>query len=272
MALGGCGNIRPNKSGNGGTMAYLRTAALATTALGLVAGFGLPITTAYAAVVCAGGNANLACSSGDGDESDLFTIKDGTGVTSFDSSIGANNSVADVTTVTNVPVDTSNGFGEVDPSKGSGPWTTTTFTPTATSLLRWDGMIVRGQIEDTAGATYNGDLTATVTLSGGGTATFNWTGIKTNADFGDLGFDEPAGAPAFAILSAQFSLAGTGGDFKSMKQFEVSECVAASGCIGGGGQPPAIPELSTWAMLMLGLGGLGFAAFRRGKAHPAFMA
>ena len=57
-----------------------------------------------------------------------------------------------------------------------------------------------------------------------------------------------------------------------MRQFEVSECVAASGCVGGGGEPPAIPALSTWAMLMLGFGGLGFAAFRRAKVRPVFMA
>jgi hypothetical protein len=41
--------------------------------------------------------------------------------------------------------------------------------------------------------------------------------------------------------------------------------------MGGGGQP-GVPEPSTWVLLMLGFAGLGFAAFRRAKAHPAFMA
>jgi hypothetical protein len=126
-------------------MAYLRTATLATAALGLVAGFGLPVTRAHAAVVCAGGGSpDLACFTGtDGDEFKLFTIKGASGVTTFGSSIGSNTAVDDVTTVTNIPVDTSNGFGEVKPSKGSGPWTTTTFSPTAGSAFAWDGLFAR---------------------------------------------------------------------------------------------------------------------------------
>jgi hypothetical protein len=35
---------------------------------------------------------------------------------------------------------------------------------------------------------------------------------------------------------------------------------------------PAIPEPSTWAMLMLGFAGLGFTAFRRAKVRPVFLA
>ncbi|MGO9360107.1 MAG: PEPxxWA-CTERM sorting domain-containing protein, partial [Xanthobacteraceae bacterium] len=34
---------------------------------------------------------------------------------------------------------------------------------------------------------------------------------------------------------------------------------------------PAVPEPSTWAMMILGFCGLGFMAYRR-KARPAFMA
>jgi PEP-CTERM motif-containing protein len=34
----------------------------------------------------------------------------------------------------------------------------------------------------------------------------------------------------------------------------------------------AVPEPSTWAMLMVGFGGLGFAAFRRGRRVSAFVA
>jgi hypothetical protein len=30
--------------------------------------------------------------------------------------------------------------------------------------------------------------------------------------------------------------------------------------------PPAIPESSTWAMMLAGFGGLGYAAFRRNRA------
>jgi hypothetical protein len=254
-------------------MTHLKSAALATAALGLVAGLGSPVTTAHAAAVCAsGGSPDLACfTDTDGDESKLFEIK-ADGVTTFFNSIGSNTSVHDVQTDTDVPVDTSNGFGEVKPSTKGDPWSNTTFTPVASSLFSWDGLFVRGQITDGKGATYNGDLFATVTQVNGVTTTFEWTGIKSNADFGTLGFDEPLSSPGVAIASASFSLNGTGGIFKSMKQFEVSECVASAGCIGGGGEPPGVPEPSTWAMLMLGFAGLGFAAFRRAKAHPVLTA
>jgi hypothetical protein len=251
-------------------MAYLRIATLATAALGLAAGLGSPVTRAHAAVVCAGGSADLVCSSGDGDESKLFEIKQDN-TTTFFNSIGTNTGVQDVRTDTDVPVDTSNGFGEVKPTTKGDVWMNTIFSPTATSQFAWDGLFVRGQIIDAPNAKFNGDLTATVTQVNGVTTTFTWTGIKTNADFGTLGFDEPLLSLGVAISSADFSLNGTGGIFKSMKQFEVSECTAASGCMGGGGQP-GVPEPSTWALLMLGFAGLGFAAFRRAKARPAFMA
>ena len=212
---------------------------------------------------------DLACSTGDVDESKLFAIK-ADGVTTVFSSIGSNTAVEDVATATNVNVDADNGFGEIKPSKGSGPWTNTVFSPTATSLFAWDGLFVRGQVE---GKNYDGDLSATVTQVNGATTTFTWTGLPTNADFGTLGFDEPLSSPGVAISSATFSLAGTGGDFKSMKQFEVSDCLASTGCVGGGGQPPGtIPEPSTWAMMMLGFAGLGYAAYRRAKARPVLVA
>jgi hypothetical protein len=245
-------------------MTHLKSAALATAALGLVAGLGSPVTTANAAVVCTGASADLVCSSGDGDESKLFEIK-ATGVTTFFNSIGKNTSVQDVETVTNVPVDTSNGFGEVKPSTKGDGWEATMFSPVGTSLFRWDGLFVRGQIIDAPKSKFDGDLFATVTQVNGVTTSFEWTGLKTNADFGTLGFDEPLNSPGVAIASATFSLDGTGGIFKSMKQFEVSSCLASADCVGGGDPTPGVPEPSTWAMLMLGFAGLGFAGYRRAQ-------
>jgi hypothetical protein len=168
-------------------------------------------------------------------------------------------------------VDTSNGYGEVKPSTKGDTWTMTTFSPTSTSLFAWDGLFVRGQIIDAPNSTFDGDLFATVTDVLGNTTSFKWTGIKTNADFGTLGFDEPLGSNGIAIQDATFSLDSTG-IFKSMKQFDVSDCLGSNGCVGGGGEPPAVPESSTWAMLMLGIAGLGFTAFRRAKAYSVFIA
>ena len=40
----------------------------------------------------------------------------------------------------------------------------------------------------------------------------------------------------------------------------------------GDGGVPLIPEPSTWAMMLLGFAGLGFAAYRRTRAKPVFAA
>lgn len=189
-------------------------------AVGLVAGVASPVTRAHAAVVCAitgtTGTPDLGCSSEDGDEAKLFEIK-ADGVTTFFNQIGHNGTVEDVQTVTNVNVDTSNGYGEVKPSTKGDSWTRTTFSPTSTSLIAWDGLFVRGQIIDSTGNTYDGDLFATVTQLGGATTSFEWTGLPTEADIGTIGFDEPAGSGGIAIVSATFS--------RLYRLFQVDEAV-----------------------------------------------
>ena len=79
--------------------------------------------------------------------------------------------------------------------------------------------------------------------------------------------DEFAGLNGIALSSVRFYLDDTG-YFKSIKQVDFSVCSATGGCIGGGGQP-AIPEPSTWAMLLMGFAGLGFAAYRRSTRTTA---
>jgi PEP-CTERM motif len=60
-------------------------------------------------------------------------------------------------------------------------------------------------------------------------------------------------APAFLILSA--TQAGGPGTSISVSLTETSSNPA----------PPTIPEPSTWAMMLMGFAGLGFAAYRRGR-------
>jgi len=43
----------------------------------------------------------------------------------------------------------------------------------------------------------------------------------------------------------------------------------STGAVGSGTVIAAVPEPSTWAMLLLGFAGVGFAAYRR-KTGPAF--
>jgi hypothetical protein len=60
---------------------------------------------------------------------------------------------------------------------------------------------------------------------------------------------------------------------KDQQDFAAPGSTAFSSIVANGfSDGPAIPESSTWAMLMLGFAGLGFAAFRRAKAYPVFMA
>ena len=51
-----------------------------------------------------------------------------------------------------------------------------------------------------------------------------------------------------------------------------SGAIFTTGPTSGGGGQPTVPEPSTWAMMLIGFAELGFAAFRRAKAHPALMA
>ncbi len=61
-----------------------------------------------------------------------------------------------------------------------------------------------------------------------------------------------------------------------------SSCSASGpGCSSGGyydylgsptSVPGAVPELSTWAMMLIGFAGLGFAGYRRAKAAPSELA
>jgi hypothetical protein len=239
-------------------------AAVSTAAITAISVATVPAHARTCSITSTSGSPELACSTGDGDESKLFEIKD-TGVTSFFSQIGSNGTVQDVQTNTDVPVDTSNGYGEVKPSTNGAAWTRATFFPALGSSLAWDGLFVRGQIIDASGQTFDGNVFATVVDFKGNTTNFQWSGLPTNADIGTIGFDEPAGSKGIAIGSAIIFLDSTG-NFKSMKQFDVSNCVSADGCVGGGGTP-TIPEPSTWAMLLFGFASLGYVGYR-GRKRP----
>jgi PEP-CTERM motif len=68
-----------------------------------------------------------------------------------------------------------------------------------------------------------------------------------------LRFDLDLGAPHLQLTSVEWA----GGSSRS----------AADELGGGAHLPTVVPEPSTWAMMLLGFGGLGFAALRR-KAAP----
>jgi hypothetical protein len=220
----------------------------------------------------------INCSSPDGDESKFFVNTTQPAGTSLVGSFNRNNGPDDMSLTANVSIEPpSEGFGDIKPTDAGAPWTTSLFTPTpvATSGFAIDGIFPDGQIISAPGAKYDGDLFAVVT-SLAGTSVFEWTGLKTESDLNRVvGLDEPPGTPGVAIESVEFLLAGvipgvgtvdSGGIFKEMKQIEVSNCLGSTGCIGGGGTPPPIPEPSTWVMMLLGFAGLGYAGLQKAKS------
>jgi hypothetical protein len=105
----------------------------------------------------------------------------------------------------------------------------------------------------------NFSVTFTATISGG---TFN-------------------GDPVFSVFSPTTNFTGGFVGWEGINQDGVSESVfdEHSGSFSGTlaivqiGTPPATPEPSTWAMMLIGFGGLGFAAYRaRMRAKAAVTA
>jgi hypothetical protein len=74
------------------------------------------------------------------------------------------------------------------------------------------------------------------------------------------------------VTSTTFSPVGALHVIKDQQDFAAPGSAAFSSILDNGfSNGPAIPEPSTWAMLILGCAGLGFAAFRRSKAYPVFI-
>ena len=101
----------------------------------------------------------------------------------------------------------------------------------------------------------NFKVTFTATISGG---TFN-------------------GDPVFSVFSPTTNFTGGFVGWQGLDQNGLSETTfdQHSGSFSGTmaiiqiGTPPATPEPSTWAMMLIGFGGLGFAAYRARKSAKA---
>jgi len=163
-------------------------------------------------------------------------------VNQFDMNIGANNAT-ELTHVTagvgsTVLVDVANGFANIKPD--TGVLAQLTFAPTSTNVLSYGDFFLRGQLV--------GGGTVTVTITDIFNATFTGTtgAIAANTDFASFGGWSTDGDIIKSIL---VTTSDTGG-FKEVKQIEFS--------VAG-----AVPEPSTWAMLILGFFGVGFMAYRR---------
>jgi len=158
------------------------------------------------------------------------------GVTTFSGNVGANI----ITGTTNQLVDTANGIAAINepPGQNSVPFTDITFNPVDGVFTQFS---FRGQLVAA------GDVTLTVFDNVGQTFTFT---AKANQDFSAFGIIALAGSGE-TISSIDITSAG----FNSVKQI-------------GFGFATAVPEASTWAMMILGFMGVGFMAYRR-RGQPS---
>jgi hypothetical protein len=173
------------------------------------------------------------------------------------SSTGSVVSADDVNISVTGASDFANGYANIKPVKG-GTLTDLIFTPVDDTLF--DSFSFRGQ-----SLSANVTIALTVTDSLGGTQTFNFSISKANQDFGDLGIISGDGE---TIKSVELSLPS---GFKEAKQFQFDCLVATASCpnngMGGGG---GIPEPATWALMLVGIGGVG-SLIRSGRRVASSM-
>ena len=156
-----------------------------------------------------------------------------------------NSDVVNITTIGHV--DAASGNATIKPIKDS-LLTTLTFTPVDGDLF--DAFSFRGQL-------LANSTTVNVTVQdnqGHAAETFSFTGIAKNADFTRIGII----AAVLGETIKSVTISDSGG-FKESKQFEFAlEPTVTSG----------VPELSTWAMMIIGFGGVGLQMRRRQGSVP----
>jgi hypothetical protein len=206
----------------------------------------------------------IISSADDKDELKFFINDANKGVTAFFGSVGKNNSNDDVNVTTISAVNTGNGYANIKPVK-DGTLSSLTFTPTNGNAF--DGMFFREQItgvelcvKKKCVDTFDGDLTATIQDNQGHpvqTIVFHHV-LDNSPDFATLGFEDIEGKSVLeeTIKSVTLSLDSTG-FFKEVKQIDFSGAEFTTG----------VPEPSTWAMILIGFAGVGFAGYRRTKKN-----
>lgn len=168
----------------------------------------------------------------------------------FTGTVGGQHSGPPVTVTTIGNIDTGAGFADIKPVK-TGSLTELTFTPANPNLF--NDFSFRGQLEKTG---FNGVVDVTVQDNQGhAPETFDFTVPHANADFGSFGIVSNYLGETINWVSVYTD---GNGQFKEFKQVEFSK---------------AVPEPSTWAMMLLGFAGLGFAGYRRTRKRlPAVSA
>jgi hypothetical protein len=170
-------------------------------------------------------------------------------------------------------VQTDSGYGEIKPD-GGGLLTDLLFTVNGTAVnLKtgnsvtnlFDGFFTRAQV---IGPTTSSDVLVDLLINGKDLFTFSIT--PNSRDFKTIGVDEKDDKTANLISTVEFSIddANPLYSFKSVKQIDWSPCAVGS-CADPGAHGSPVPEPSTWAMMIVGFAGLGYAAFRRSSRSSA---
>ena len=218
-------------------MKHLRIAAFAT-AVGAALGAA---SAAHATFIIDTSCGESKCAGG----TDFFLDSANKGVTTFAGTVGGHAGTA-VTVTTTGTVDTGAGFATITPTKG-GTLPDLIFTPADDTLFT--DFSFRGQLAPLGDT---GVIDVKWTDSSGTSGTLVFSGVPgPDTDFGRLGIVSNDGE----TLKSVEVFTAPGESFDEFKQVQFS----ASSI------PPSVPEPSTWAMLLLGFAGLGFAGYRKAQ-------
>jgi VCBS repeat-containing protein len=219
-------------------------ASLALTGALALAGVSITAGSASATTVCLGGD--LGSSSCTASNESMIFLDSASDVMTGTGNVGSQTGLPAVQFTSDSSLDFANGFATITPSAKGGKASFGDLEFTIPGHTFTDLVFDLQMLKAAAHATT--DLTIEAIDGNTLVQTFDLTGLNHDAD---LNFILVAtGGPLTEI-----SLLSTSG-IKEAKHFEVSGIAA-------------VPEPSTWAMLILGFAGLGYASFRKTKSARA---
>jgi PEP-CTERM motif len=209
------------------------------TAFGLAGGLALACTSAHATFISDMTCGVSQCAEG----TDFFIDNVSKDVQTFTGMVGSDLGPA-ITVETSANVDTGAGFATI---AATTTLTALVFTPVDDTLF--NGFSFRGQL---AVSGFTGTIDVSWTDSNRKTGSITFTGVKgPDADFDRLGIVSNDGETLKLVTVSVSPSETVGESFKEFNQIEFSLAT------------PQIPEPSTWAMMLLGFAGLGFAGYRQ---------
>jgi hypothetical protein len=217
------------------------------TAFGLAGSLALASAPAHATFILDTSCGVSECAQG----TDFFIDNANTDVQTFTGTVGGHLSGPAVTVHTAGNVDTGSDFATITPATGI--LTVLIFTPAEDTLF--NGFSFRGQL---ARAGFHGTVDVSWLDRNGTTGSVTFTGLKgPDSDFDRLGIVSNDGETLKRVAVSVPPSEARGDRFTEFKQIEFSFAT------------PVIPEPSTWAMMLVGFVGLGYAGYRRAREPRA---